>query len=486
MTTELQAHYRIHSCRPPKGRRRRGLAGVFWLLLGGAAALSFPADQPRAMTAVFGRMLHVAPSGADGNDGASWASPLLTIARAVEAAGVGDTIAVSNGTYEITAQIRVSKGVIIRGIGRSPDDVVIKRKSNNVRIFELDHVNARIENLTVSGGIITGTSGKGGNILIASGGGAVVGCIIRDGVVTSGVGVIGAGVHVASDAGLVSGCLITNNYTKDYNSDGGAGLSMEKGRVVNCIIADNAQHVTTVNTTKPTGAVRMTGGELIHCTITRNQMYGGTAGVYATGGRVVNCIIAGNKADDNGSKGGCGIAMEAAGRIENCLIAGNVTTLALGIAGREDQKAAGGVYMTDGSLVNCTIVDNRSLNVGGVYLTGGAVTNCIISGNTSEGTKGGATARVYDGDAARFVNCASADLLINATCVIGPMHFAGSETGNFRLLPGSVAIDAGAMDVGGILFGTDLDGKPRVEHGIIDIGCYETTWLPPATMLLIR
>lgn len=241
---------------------------------------------------------------------------------------------------------------------------------------------------------------------------------------------------------VLSGLTVENGYNNAHRFGGGVLINDRGGTVTNCIVRN--------------------------CTVMAGGAGGG--GIFLRGpGLVTHCVITGNKADDNGSKGGCGIAMEAAGRIENCLIAGNVTTLALGIAGREDQKAAGGVYMTDGSLVNCTIVDNRSLNVGGVYLTGGAVTNCIISGNTSEGTKGGATARVYDGDAARFVNCASADLLINATCVFGDMAFAPG----FTLSPASAALDAGIVPVGG-LAPLDLAGNQRISaNGLVDAGCYE-------------
>jgi len=51
----------------------------------------------------------------------------------------------------------------------------------------------------------------------------------------------------------------------------------------------------------------------------------------------------------------------------------------------------------------------------------------------------------------------------------------GSEDDDFRLVPGSPAIDAGRNKTEPRLPAMDLDGYPRILNDIIDMGAYEST-----------
>jgi hypothetical protein len=66
-----------------------------------------------------------------------------------------------------------------------------------------------------------------------------------------------------------------------------------------------------------------------------------------------------------------------------------------------------------------------------------------------------------------------------AFCLAGTNpSFVDSANGNYRLLPGSPAIDAGTNSPQGGLRSFDLDGNPRPYNGVTDIGAYEFQGVP--------
>ena len=220
-------------------------------------------------------------------------------------------------------------------------------------------------------------------------------------------------------------------------------------------------------------AIGSNGGCVSNCVMRdANGDYGNTCGSQISifgPGLATHCIVTNNSFQES-STGGQVALCHSGARVENCLIAKNRTWLSTTVDSRMKMKACAGVYMSDGTLANCTIVGNRSLYDAGVYATGGQVVNCIISGNTYEGKYGGETSAVYDGDPSRFVNCISDEIKINDTCVKGNTALAP----DFRLTSSSSAIDAGTTDGLELHATTDLAGKPRItRNGLIDIGCYE-------------
>jgi hypothetical protein len=78
----------------------------------------------------------------------------------------------------------------------------------------------------------------------------------------------------------------------------------------------------------------------------------------------------------------------------------------------------------------------------------------------------------------------------NAQCLLGDPLFKSAAGQDFHVAKGSPAINAGLygewMDAA-----RDLDGRPRVKHfkrgvGLVDIGCYETSFTDGPTMLFVR
>ncbi|MBQ6923431.1 MAG: hypothetical protein IJQ73_02200, partial [Kiritimatiellae bacterium] len=69
--------------------------------------------------------MHVAPtSEAPAYPYDTWRNAATNVQDAVDAAGDGVTIVVSNGAYAISAPITIDKGVTLRGLTGNPEDVV--------------------------------------------------------------------------------------------------------------------------------------------------------------------------------------------------------------------------------------------------------------------------------------------------------------------------------------------------------------------------
>jgi hypothetical protein len=145
----------------------------------------------------------------------------------------------------------------------------------------------------------------------------------------------------------------------------------------------------------------------------------------------------------------------AAGLLNNCLLSGNAAS------------DAGGATAFEATLNNCTLAGNYAPSGGGAFK--GTLNNCIVYYNTA--TNG-----------ANYYGNQFDLLVLNHTCTI-PLPPAGignitntplfmdQAIGNFRLQSNSPCINAGSS-----VFAPDdpdLDGKPRIVGGMVDIGAYE-------------
>ncbi|MDF9831299.1 choice-of-anchor Q domain-containing protein [Parabacteroides sp. PF5-6] len=252
--------------------------------------------------------------------------------------------------------------------------------------------------------------------------------------------------------------------------------------------------------------VRLTGGTLDGFYITGGKGDGQGGGVYAEGGTLRNNTIY----DNNSASSGGGVYAINGATLTNNTIYGN--------------KAGygGGVYAYgDVTLTNNTIYGNTVYIGGGVHAYGDAtLTNNTIYGNTASSDGGGVFAY---GDATLTNNIlwenkltagGIQDLYVSSSGsssgsgshnligseiagdgsfsgdnpLIGSTYdplFADAANGDFRLLEGSPAIDAGDNDAykGKGYPDTDAAGDKRIQ-GTINIGAYETvvpTNADPAT-----
>ena len=252
-----------------------------------------------------------------------------------------------------------------------------------------------------------------------------------------------------------------------------------------------------------------------------NWVYGGGAYVHASGGTISNCIVRGchsgsqwgacgglyadcnnalfthcvitNNTASTGTYGGfvSGLAvhLKGAARLEHSLVAKN--------------RYTGGwcestVYVEDGTVRFCTIIDNQARDFGGVNLAGtqAEVKGCIIARNTSywsdadrykvwgagtqytrEGISSDDGNRATPAIAAQISKGAADAVLVNDTCYqasleqLLPRYVAQN---NVMVGPESPARNAIAQRDAGSMPVLDLFGHPRLYGSQYDIGAVES------------
>ncbi len=232
-------------------------------------------------------------------------------------------------------------------------------------------------------------------------------------------------------------CLVLSNYAAQAGG-GAAGTQL-----THCILAGNSA---------PTGAAAV-GASLSNCTLTNNTGDYGGAVADCT---LTNCVISGNVATVTG--GGA-----YSGTLINCLLTGNTAGGSGGGAANDPN--------TPLTLINCTVAGNWATNTcGGV--DGGTVNNSIVYGNIAPSTRNYSP---YDSLALTgtlFTNSCTTPLPIGGTGNLSedPI-FIDSAGGNLRLQTNSPCINA--ADKAYVTASTDLDGRPRIKGGTVDMGAYE-------------
>ena len=262
--------------------------------------------------------------------------------------------------------------------------------------------------ITVTGGVITHSTGKNGSGISMEGNGTFTmygGTICGNYNSTA----VGAGVRATQSKIIMSGGAISGNVagSPDNNKDGG-GVNL-KGDESSFDMSGNAK--ITDNTAKGFGGgVSMTGGTggkasftmSGNAKITGNMCFGsacGGAGVYASGGKFTmndNAAISDNHSQsERGSGGGVFVSKNATFTMNgNATISGNsayVTSTSFG-----KKNSGGGVQVFGGTFImnSGSIRDNMAENGAGVYvgdnssstgtftMNGGTITNNkVIKGN---------------------------------------------------------------------------------------------------------
>ncbi|MCL2072303.1 MAG: T9SS type A sorting domain-containing protein [Marinilabiliaceae bacterium] len=286
----------------------------------------------------------------------------------------------------------------------------------------------------------------------------------------------GGGIYNLT-GGIVNDCTVSQNYAKN-----GGGIYNSYGIISRCTVNNN-------ETSIMGGGVFNTHGSINNCTISWNEILCGDAsicyggGIYNENGSVTNCKTDNNTAKHNGANGesfGGGI-YNINGTLTNCLIVSNkVMTNFIGDA------YGGGIANGNGTVTNCTVVWNWSYSAvgngvgGGIHnFNNGTVNNSIIwenSANDGEiGSDGSATTVSYSAIADGYAG--EGNIILSLDNMAGGPMFVDPEENvedNYRLLEGSPCIDAGNNNFVALTNALDLDGNPRVENGIVDMGAYES------------
>ena len=300
-------------------------------------------------------------------------------------------------------------------------------------------------------------------------GGGVLSCVAGDSVICSNSAPMGGGMdqgvaenciisgNSANDGGGVCGGILTNCTISGNRASNGGGVGYDSGgggasSLYRCMIKDNRAewHGGGANV-----------AELDTCTISGNQAaYGG--GAYQGTGR--SCLVSNNSATVSG--GGLSAATFA-----NSMVVGNVAVQDGGGADNGGMyncavfantagARGGGVYMA--GFQNCTISGNRAAQGGGTYACW-AVFDSIVWGNAAD-----TDSNWHDGG---FVSSCTLPLPDGTGNISNDPLFVCAPSNNYRLADGSPCINAGTNSLAA--GNPDLDGKPRIIAGIVDMGAYE-------------
>ena len=243
---------------------------------------------------------------------------------------------------------------------------------------------------------------------------------------------------------------------------------------------------------------------LSNCVIRDNVANGFGGGIYINSStgvgqtQIVNCAITGNSA----SMGG-GICDRNSSVITNCRISNN-TALTKGggiylyntdkpvlrgcIVSNNTAVNGGGIYARGKcQLNNCDIVMNKAAETtGGIFIENqySKYVNCILWGNEANGTPSQVTGN------ASFEYCAVQGGMTGEGNINLPADNDGEEPGvyvrfvnptqgvgaefdeaDWHFEPRSICLNAGKPGAAGYTY--DIEGNPRIQHGIVDLGAYE-------------
>lgn len=339
-------------------------------------------------------------------------------------------IVLAKGTYKTSTEIVLDFPVVFRGATGNPADVAVTRLDGEKvkhRKFTVDHPDARLESITVSGAYLTYPTGS-----------------------TTMYTRLGAGVRVSKAA---------------YDG-GGAGESANKGSggtVSNCVFTANEVPY------KNCSAIVYVNGPadktlVTCCVVTNNSICRQT-----------------DSSIGDGALGG--VVQVDSGRFTSSIVANNASYNSSPSATTPRQDQTSIVEARGGSVENCLVIGNsvhtsydptvvRILKTGKIY-------NTVIADNsvtTSSWSRADwpEKSRYWDGVADGFVNCVlkgTDAVLPNATCICtNDLGYVDEAAHDYRLLRRSVQRASAEMeDV--LTTGADLLGKPRVnESGLLDIG----------------
>ena len=167
------------------------------------------------------------------------ATNVANIQGAINADGA-TVVELGEGIFDLNATIMLDKGVTLKGQGF--EKTVLRQnqpaKGAKLRVIVVNHAEARLEGVTLTGGEVPDNWQVGGGLQLGANGGTVADCMISnnyDRIYSNGYG---AGVGLCG--GNLIGCRIVKNVTL-MGTGAGIGISGNESACVidTCLIADN-------------------------------------------------------------------------------------------------------------------------------------------------------------------------------------------------------------------------------------------------------
>ena len=395
-----------------------------------------------------------------------WNSAAHTIQEAINECVSNDSVVVTNGIYDegytlmpgysTACRVVITNGVTVTSVNGPQETIIVGQGpvgATGIRCAYLSQ-GAMLSGFTLTNGCTTASgwyyydmSGGGAHILNS---GTITNCVVTGNRASYHAG----GVMCYNGGRVVDSTLCGNAAT---NNSGGGVYLYNAGLVSNCTLFGNSARWNG-------GGVEVSyTGLVTHSVLYGNWSRDGDGGgvdLYYGGG-VNQCVIYSNRAGgvDFGYDGGGGVQCFFGGGVTNSAIYGNTAP----------GGGGGGVRgVFGGSIVNCSIFDNQAAAGGGVFCNYYVSNyNSIIYHNRALESPNWAT----NGSGNFFwANCTKPDPVIGGGNITNAPLLAGVQNG--RLLAASPCINAGS-NVFAQNINLDLDGTPRVQAAVVDIGAYE-------------
>lgn len=249
----------------------------------------------------------------------TWVTAATVIQDAINVAGIGDEILVTNGVYQSGSvstgqpnyarhRIALNKALTVLSVNGPAFTTIVgmafPNPSSGIRCAYLTN-GSTLAGFTLTGGEtdlgdISGLNQRGAGVLCQS-----VNCVVSNCVISGNVaGRYGGGAY----SGTLINCVLVNNTVRDIQGarlgDGGGAYG---SNLRDCIVANNS--------------ARYSGGG-VHSGTATNCLIRGNSAVWGGGAAstLVNCTIVGNTSVDDGGLGGAGGGGTAGGTAVNSIV----------------------------------------------------------------------------------------------------------------------------------------------------------------------
>jgi hypothetical protein len=482
--------------------------------MGAGAAIAVMTVGVARTSAAAAQYVKPQPDGA--GDGSSWNNARGDIQAAINAAGDGDIIYLSAGTWSNAAALVVDgkQNITLSGgwaaesggtpgaAGSSP--TVITRGADDNRLVTASGATVVWERMTFAGGrILNENPGRGGGFHLTGCNFTFRHCTLKENSVLwnssawQGNGYGGA-VYAEGGTLAIRDSIASGNHVSTFNAAFGGALYLRDVALTlsNCWWQNN--YAQEKNSSLRGGAVWLSGGSatIMDCTFTNNHLhkrycYNATpqgGALYASGVAPLvleDCVFAANHirgysqgdfpSADRFRQGGPLYLQGGTAQAVRCVFRDN----------GETDNPAGEIWVAGGSLAATNLLVAGSAS-NGVEIAGGTVSlvNATLAGNAGwAAQRTGGTLTVHNsiawGNAAGGLGAATAvtysDVQGGIPAGTGNISadplFIAATAGNYRLQRLSPAVDAG-LNEAWQLTATDLDRQPR-RQGRVDMGAYE-------------